>query len=82
MSEDYYDDDGPSRHEDRCPTCGRFVSKDEGFADLPPGGVQSLDYLEGYCNAACADAKSPKCHYEDDPDYEEQYAHRTGKAYR
>jgi hypothetical protein len=80
--DDCYEDEGPGRHDERCPTCGRFVSHDEGYGDLPPGGLQSLDYLEGYCDAACADRKSPKAHYEDDSDYEEHYAKRTGKAYR
>lgn len=74
---DHFDDIAEAgRHEERCPTCGRFVpgddspDRDEAYLDLPPGGFQSHDYLVVYCNRACGDAKSPRAHYEDDEDFE------------
>ena len=39
-------------------------------------GFQSHDYLEAYCNKACADRKSPPAVYEDDPDYEAKWEAR------
>ena len=60
------------RHDERCPTCGRFVEAEaDGFYDLPPGGVQNIDYLTVYCDKKCADGKKPPCIYEDDPGYAE-----------
>lgn len=50
----------------RCPTCGRFVDPAEGYTDLPPGGVANVDYLEGYCDEACAKKKPARCLSEDD----------------
>ena len=69
------------RHEDRCPTCGRFVPGTESdnekyFLDLPPGGFQSHDYIVAYCSPVCAEGKSPRAHYEDDEDWEEACAAR------
>lgn len=69
---------GRERHEERCPTCGKFVPGPENYEatpwlDLPPGGFQSHDLLVAYCNQACGDAKSPKAHYEDDEDFDEAY---------
>lgn len=60
------------RHEERCPTCGRFVEANaDGYYDLPPGGYQSFDYITAYCNEGCAERKSPPAHYEGEPAYEE-----------
>jgi hypothetical protein len=53
---------------ERCPTCGRFVEAGEGYSDLPPGGVQSIDYLVGYCTEFCADQKPIPAIYEDTPE--------------
>jgi hypothetical protein len=70
------------RHDEHCPTCGRFVPGEESeglgdaYFDLPPGGFQSHDYLVVYCNAACGDAKSPRAYYEDDADYNVAWAAR------
>ena len=48
------------RHDDRCPTCGKFVEVNpDGFWDVEPGGLRDHDYLVAYCSEACADAKSP-----------------------
>jgi len=56
------------RHDDRCPTCGKFVeapeSDPDGFYDLPPGG-DPLDYIVVYCSESCANRKFPPCTYED-----------------
>ena len=57
------------RHDERCPTCGRFVPADaDGYHDLPPGGVQSVDFLVVYCDEQCANRKSPEAHYEREED--------------
>ena len=51
----------------RCPTCGRFGTAEEGYADLPPGGHWVSDYITPYCNEQCAERKpGPPCVYEDD----------------
>lgn len=39
--------------EDRCPGCGRFVSIEDGFLDVAPGGVRGSDYCATYCDRAC-----------------------------
>ena len=41
--------------EDRCPTCGKFVSFDDGFYDVEPGGCRGIGLLEVYCNEICAE---------------------------
>jgi hypothetical protein len=61
---------------ERCPTCGKFVSSEEGYSDLPPGGVQSIHYLAGYCSKACADRKAPPAIYEGTPEMEAWEASR------
>ena len=48
------------RHDDRCPTCGKFVEVNpDGFWDVLPGQRRGHDYLVAYCDEACADRKSP-----------------------
>lgn len=55
------------RHEERCPTCGRFVPAEaDGFYDFPPGGDQE-SYVVVYCDEDCASRKSPPAHYPDGP---------------
>jgi hypothetical protein len=49
----------------KCPTCGRFVSRWEGYSDLPPGGRQDVDYIVAYCNEDCAARKDPPAIYEE-----------------
>ena len=44
---------------ERCPTYGKFVSLDEGFCDVEPGGIRGSDYCRGYCNAECAANMDP-----------------------
>lgn len=44
----------------RCPACGRFISIDEGYGDVEPGGLREHDPITAYCSEACADRKSPK----------------------
>jgi hypothetical protein len=51
---------------EKCPTCGRFVSPEDGYYDLPPGGKQNVSYLVVYCDDACAERKSPPAVYEPD----------------
>ena len=51
--------DTEERHEERCPTCGRFVGIDEGYGDVEPGGARGHDYLATYCNEGCAERKWP-----------------------
>lgn len=62
----------------KCPACGRFVAVEDGYYDLPPGGLQGFDLLETYCDEACAERKSPRCVYEDDADYDSAEQARTG----
>ena len=50
---------------EKCPTCGRFVSFEDGFGDLPPGGDQFSDFMVPYCDESCANAKPIPCVYED-----------------
>ena len=51
-------------HDQRCPTCGRYVSLDDGYGDLPPGGIYDASYIVAYCNETCAERKSPPAIYE------------------
>lgn len=39
---------------ERCPTCGRFVTTDDGYGDIAPGGIRGVSYLSVYCDATCA----------------------------
>ncbi len=50
---------------ERCPTCGKFVSKFEGFCDVTPGGRRGSDYCAGYCNELCAARMDPPALCED-----------------
>lgn len=40
---------------DRCPTCGRFVSLEDGYGDVEPGGCRGVDCVVPYCGEECAD---------------------------
>ena len=66
------------RHDEKCPTCGKFVSLEDGYGDLPPGGVQNVHTLVRYCNERCSDAKPRRAFYEDEPGYEEAAEHPIG----
>lgn len=43
----------------RCPTCGRFVSHDDAYGDVEPGGRRGFDYIVPYCTEECAKFKWP-----------------------
>lgn len=48
--------------EDRCPGCGRFVSIEDGFVDVEPGGCRGSDYCAAYCGPDCADRAYVEAH--------------------
>lgn len=48
---------------EKCPTCGRFVSHEDGYGDVEPTGCRGYDYLAVYCDRACAD-KMYETHHE------------------
>lgn len=37
----------------RCPGCGRFVSIEDGFLDVAPGGSRGTGESAMYCNESC-----------------------------
>jgi len=39
---------------DRCPTCGRFVTGENCYSDVEPGGERGADPIVPFCNEACA----------------------------
>lgn len=51
-----------SEPEYRCPTCGRFVSPDEGFYDAEPGGCRGSSAAAAYCDEGCATAMYLRAH--------------------
>jgi len=56
------------KHDQRCPTCGKFVEEDaNGYYDTIPGGRDGFDYVECYCNEECAKRKDPPSR----PEFEE-----------
>lgn len=63
-----------SRHDYRCPTCGKFTDAHgyDGYGDLPPDGYQDVDCVVVYCNEKCAERKSPPAHY-----FDENYEYHT-----
>lgn len=55
------------KHDDRCPTCGKFVPFDaDGYYDTEPGGTDGYDPVMAYCNEECARRKSPPSIREDE----------------
>lgn len=54
------------RHDERCPTCGKYTSNECGYFDLPPGTSADGTYVVAYCNEGCAERKPFECIYEDE----------------